>query len=105
MLAIHPSHVPVINEEFGCGDHEMRRDVRLVEAMCVARAEVAGAASCEGRMIDHAMSCAAAERLRKWGNLDQVSPDHGGFPPCRPTHGDHPAQPLSAARNTGAMSD
>ena len=72
MLAIHPSHVPVINEEFGYGEHEMRRDIRLVEAMRVASAEGDGSTTFEGRMIDHAMSFAAAERLRAWGKAEEA---------------------------------
>ncbi len=49
---VHPSQVPVINEEYGARPEEVARAQRLVAAFEVALAEGKGAVAFEGEMID-----------------------------------------------------
>lgn len=63
MAAIHPSHVPVINEVFSPGPDELARCARLVEAVREAQARGAGAVAFEGRMVDEAMAATAQQVL------------------------------------------
>ncbi|WP_326808253.1 CoA ester lyase [Streptomyces sp. NBC_01775] len=65
MMAIHPSHVPVINEVFSPGDDELARCARLVAAVEKAQADGAGAVSFEGEMVDEAMAATARQVLRQ----------------------------------------
>jgi len=49
---IHPSHVPVINEEYGASEEEVDRATRLLAAFDAAVARGLGAVAFEGAMID-----------------------------------------------------
>jgi citrate lyase subunit beta/citryl-CoA lyase len=49
---IHPSHVPIINEEYGASSEEIDRAKRLLIAFDAAAAEGLGAVAFEGSMID-----------------------------------------------------
>ena len=49
---IHPSQVPILNEEFGCSDAELDRARRMVAAYDAAKAQGLGAVAFEGKMID-----------------------------------------------------
>jgi citrate lyase subunit beta/citryl-CoA lyase len=49
---IHPSHVPVINEEYGASSEEIERARRLLAAFEDAAAKGLGAVAFEGSMID-----------------------------------------------------
>ncbi|MCI0753489.1 HpcH/HpaI aldolase/citrate lyase family protein [Teichococcus vastitatis] len=49
---IHPSHVPIINEEYGVAPEDEDRARRLVEAFEAAAADGLGAVAFEGSMID-----------------------------------------------------
>jgi citrate lyase subunit beta/citryl-CoA lyase len=49
---IHPSHVPIINEEYGASSEEIDRAKRLLIAFDAAVAEGLGAVAFEGSMID-----------------------------------------------------
>ncbi|NGN64679.1 CoA ester lyase [Streptomyces sp. A7024] len=65
MMAIHPSHVPVINEVFTPAREELDRAARLIAAVEQARARGAGAVAFEGEMVDEAMAATARELLRR----------------------------------------
>ena len=67
MLAIHPSHIPVINEVFGDSPADLDRDRRLLVAMRVATDRGDGSVTFEGRMVDKAMAEAASARCRRAG--------------------------------------
>jgi citrate lyase subunit beta/citryl-CoA lyase len=64
MMAIHPSHVPVINEVFSPGADELARAERLIAAVREAQAQGAGAVTFEGQMVDEAMAANAQQMLR-----------------------------------------
>jgi len=49
---IHPSQVPILNEEFGWSDAEVDRARRMVAAYDAAKAKGLGAVAFEGKMID-----------------------------------------------------
>jgi len=49
---IHPSQVPILNEEFGWSDAELDRARRMVAAYDAAKAQGLGAVAFEGKMID-----------------------------------------------------
>ncbi|MFC4494129.1 HpcH/HpaI aldolase/citrate lyase family protein [Streptomyces ovatisporus] len=63
MMAIHPSHVPVINEVFSPGADELDRCRRLVATVREAQLRGAGAVTFEGRMVDEAMATTAQQTL------------------------------------------
>ncbi|SEG55317.1 citrate lyase subunit beta / citryl-CoA lyase [Nonomuraea solani] len=65
MLAIHPSHVPVINEVFSPSPEELARCARLVAAVEAAQAHGAGAVTFEGEMVDEAMAATARRLLER----------------------------------------
>ncbi|MCW2880202.1 MAG: hypothetical protein JWQ95_4302 [Sphaerisporangium sp.] len=65
MMAIHPSHVPVINEVFSPGLDELARYERLVEAVEAAQAAGSGAVVFEGKMVDEAMAATARRMLER----------------------------------------
>ncbi|MFC3999079.1 HpcH/HpaI aldolase/citrate lyase family protein [Nocardiopsis sediminis] len=73
MMAIHPAHVPVINEVFAPTAADLDRDRRLVAEMERAQAAGEGAVVFEGVMIDEAMLASARTRLARHG-----APDAGG---------------------------
>jgi len=54
MMAIHPSHVPVINEVFTPSAADIRRWHETVDALAAARAEGAGAVRLGATMVDAA---------------------------------------------------
>lgn len=67
---IHPSHVPVINEEYGASAEEVDRARRLLAAFEAAAAEGLGAVAFEGSMIDLPVVNRARrllERAAAWG--------------------------------------
>jgi citrate lyase subunit beta / citryl-CoA lyase len=66
MVAIHPSHVPVINAVFSPSADELVRYQRLVAALEHAQANEQGAVSFEGEMIDEAMAETARQILRRY---------------------------------------
>ncbi|EHM01528.1 HpcH/HpaI aldolase/citrate lyase family protein [Acetobacteraceae bacterium AT-5844] len=49
---IHPSHVPIINEEYGASSDEIDRAKRLLAAFDAAAAKGLGAVALEGSMVD-----------------------------------------------------
>jgi citrate lyase subunit beta/citryl-CoA lyase len=49
---VHPSQVPILNEEFGWSDAEVDRARRMVAAYDAAKAKGLGAVTFEGKMID-----------------------------------------------------
>jgi citrate lyase subunit beta/citryl-CoA lyase len=49
---IHPSQVPILNQEFGWSDAELDRARRMVAAYDAAKAQGLGAVAFEGKMID-----------------------------------------------------
>jgi citrate lyase subunit beta/citryl-CoA lyase len=59
MMAIHPSHIPVINEAFSPTPDELARYARLIAAVEAAQAHGTGAVSFEGEMVDEAMAATA----------------------------------------------
>ncbi|MFI7700515.1 HpcH/HpaI aldolase/citrate lyase family protein [Nonomuraea sp. NPDC049480] len=67
MIAIHPSHVPVINEVFSPGPEELARYERLIAAVEAAQARGAGAIAFEGEMVDEAMAARARAALDRAG--------------------------------------
>jgi citrate lyase subunit beta / citryl-CoA lyase len=64
MMAIHPSHVPVLNEVFSPSPEELARAARLVTAVEEAQARGEGAVAFEGEMVDEAMATTARAVLR-----------------------------------------
>ncbi|MFC4013089.1 HpcH/HpaI aldolase/citrate lyase family protein [Nonomuraea purpurea] len=67
MMAIHPSHVPVINEVFSPTAEELDRCARLVAAVEAAQASGTGAVRFEGEMVDEAMAATARLLLARHG--------------------------------------
>ncbi|MGI5283284.1 HpcH/HpaI aldolase/citrate lyase family protein [Nonomuraea polychroma] len=65
MVAIHPSHVPLINEVFSPGSDELDRCARLVAAVEAAQASGSGAVRFEGEMVDEAMAATARLLLER----------------------------------------
>lgn len=65
MLAVSPSHVPVINEVFSPDAAELARAERLIAAVREAQAQGASAAAFEGRMVDEAMAAEARRLVRR----------------------------------------
>ncbi len=65
MMAIHPSHVPVINEAFSPTPEELARYARLVAAVEQAQANGRGTVSFEGEMVDEAMATTARHVLHR----------------------------------------
>ncbi|MEU0073927.1 CoA ester lyase [Streptomyces sp. NPDC006332] len=59
MMAIHPSHVPVLNEVFSPSPAELARAARLIAAVEQAQERGEGAVAFEGEMVDEAMATTA----------------------------------------------
>ena len=59
MMAIHPCHVPVINEVFSPGPDELARCAELIAAVEAAQREGTGAVAFRGEMVDEAMAATA----------------------------------------------
>jgi citrate lyase subunit beta / citryl-CoA lyase len=68
-IAIHPSHVPVINAAFGPSDEDIAFHRGLVEAYEKAAAEGAGAVVYAGRHIDKAHQDKAVQWLARAGEI------------------------------------
>ncbi|WP_327659046.1 MULTISPECIES: HpcH/HpaI aldolase/citrate lyase family protein [unclassified Streptomyces] len=66
MMAIHPSHVPVVNEVFAPTADELDRAARLIAAMEKAQAHSVGAVTFEGEMVDEAMAATARALLARY---------------------------------------
>ncbi|MBE1590915.1 HpcH/HpaI aldolase/citrate lyase family protein [Nonomuraea angiospora] len=67
MMAIHPSHVPVINAAFSPSPDELARYARLIAAVEAAQAGGSGAVTFEGEMVDEAMAATARAVLDRYG--------------------------------------
>lgn len=67
MMAIHPSHVPVINAVFSPGTDELARAARLIAAVEDGQRRGAGAVTFEGEMADEAMAATARLMLEQHG--------------------------------------
>ncbi|MEV5496277.1 CoA ester lyase [Nonomuraea fuscirosea] len=65
MMAIHPSHIPVINEAFSPGPEDLARYARLIATVEEAQARGAGAITFEGEMVDEAMAARARAALHR----------------------------------------
>jgi citrate lyase subunit beta/citryl-CoA lyase len=65
MMAIHPSHVPVINEVFSPTPEELARYARMIAAVEEAQRHGAGAITFEGEMVDEAMAARARTALQR----------------------------------------
>ncbi|MET7518070.1 CoA ester lyase [Streptomyces sp. NPDC005480] len=68
MLAVHPSHVPVLNAVFSPSPEDLDRAVRLLATLEKAQAEGRGAVAFEGEMVDEAMAETARALLRRVGD-------------------------------------
>ncbi|MEV1247694.1 HpcH/HpaI aldolase/citrate lyase family protein [Nonomuraea sp. NPDC050022] len=67
MMAIHPAHVPVINEVFSPTPEELARYARMIAAVEEAQGHGAGAITFEGEMVDEAMAIRARVVLDTYG--------------------------------------
>ncbi|WP_405523349.1 CoA ester lyase [Streptomyces canus] len=67
MMAIHPSHVPVINEVFSPSPDELARCARLIAAVEAAQGDGTGAVAFQGEMVDEAMARTARLVLARHG--------------------------------------
>ncbi|MEW2116125.1 CoA ester lyase [Streptomyces sp. NPDC005474] len=67
MLAIHPSHVPVINEVFTPDAAELARCAGLIAAVEAAQRAGTGAVTFQGEMVDEAMARTARLVLERHG--------------------------------------
>jgi citrate lyase subunit beta/citryl-CoA lyase len=65
MMAIHPAHVPVINDVFSPAPDELLRLARLVATVEAAQAHGRGAVSFDGEMVDEAMAATARRVLAR----------------------------------------
>lgn len=81
MMAIHPSHVPVINEVFSPGPAELARSARLIAAVEAAQGDGTGAVTFEGEMVDEAMARTARLALERHGAHVRVADE---LPPSGP---------------------
>jgi citrate lyase subunit beta/citryl-CoA lyase len=68
MMAIHPTHIPVINEVFAPTSEELDRYARLVAAVESAQSAGTGALTFEGQMVDEAMAATARAVLTRHGH-------------------------------------
>ncbi|WP_079076626.1 HpcH/HpaI aldolase/citrate lyase family protein [Streptomyces europaeiscabiei] len=73
MMAIHPSHVPVINEVFSPGPDELARSARLIAAVEAAQRQGTGAVTFQGEMVDEAMARTARLVLERHGAQVRVA--------------------------------
>ncbi|MFF5954563.1 HpcH/HpaI aldolase/citrate lyase family protein [Streptomyces luteogriseus] len=78
MMAIHPSHVPVINEVFSPGAAELTRCAALITAVESAQKNGTGAVSFQGEMVDEAMARTARHVLERHRAHVRVSDQTGG---------------------------
>ena len=73
MMAIHPCHVPVINEVFSPGPDELARCAELIAAVEAAQREGTGAVAFRGEMVDEAMAATARLVLERHEALVRVN--------------------------------
>ncbi|MET8327847.1 CoA ester lyase [Streptomyces sp. NPDC005181] len=66
MMAIHPSHIAVINDVFSRDPAELARAARLIAAVEEAQKRGAGAVTFEGEMVDEAMAATARLVLERY---------------------------------------
>ncbi|MFF7843905.1 HpcH/HpaI aldolase/citrate lyase family protein [Streptomyces ossamyceticus] len=83
MMAIHPSHVPVINEVFSPGPDELARCAELIAAVEAAQREGTGAVTFEGEMVDEAMARTARLVLARHGAEARVARTSSASKPPR----------------------
>jgi citrate lyase subunit beta/citryl-CoA lyase len=88
MMAIHPSHVPVINEVFSPGPAELARCAELIAAVEAAQGEGRGAVTFRGEMVDEAMAVTARLVLERHA--------------ARAWEGSHGQRPSGVARRSPA---
>lgn len=69
---VHPSQVPIINEEYGARPEEVERAKRLVAAFEAALAEGRGAVTFEGDMIDKPIVDRARKLIARAGQAPAV---------------------------------
>jgi citrate lyase subunit beta/citryl-CoA lyase len=81
MMAIHPSHVPVINEVFSPGPDELSRCVELIAAVEAAQRKGTGAVAFHGEMVDEAMAATARLVLARHEALVRAAEE---LPPSAP---------------------
>jgi citrate lyase subunit beta / citryl-CoA lyase len=81
MTAIHPSHVPVINEVFSPGPDELTRCAELIAAVEAAQREGTGAVAFRGEMVDEAMAATARLVLERHEALVRSAEE---LPPSAP---------------------
>jgi citrate lyase subunit beta/citryl-CoA lyase len=62
-MAIHPSHIPIINEVFTPTDAEVEHWEKVIELMAAHQAEGVGAFTLDGKMIDEADAKTAKQNL------------------------------------------
>lgn len=68
-MAIHPSHIPILNEVYSPSPEEIQRARGKMAAMAEALARGDAAVKYEGTMIDYAQARAAREFLKKAASL------------------------------------
>jgi citrate lyase subunit beta/citryl-CoA lyase len=83
-MAIHPSHIPIINEVFTPTADEVAHWERVVELMAARQAEGIGAFRLDGKMIDEADAKTAKQNLAAARQL------LAGGRPRRPDHEEAP---------------
>jgi citrate lyase subunit beta/citryl-CoA lyase len=62
-MAIHPSHIPIINEVFTPTDEQLARWEQVIDLMAAHQAEGIGAFNLNGKMIDEADAKTAQQNL------------------------------------------
>ncbi|GAP45784.1 hypothetical protein [Streptomyces azureus] len=67
-MAIHPAHVPVLNEVFAPTREDLDRCARLVAASESAQRDSIGALTFEGRLVDEVMAETARAVLARHGH-------------------------------------
>ncbi|MDQ1070791.1 HpcH/HpaI aldolase/citrate lyase family protein [Streptomyces canus] len=81
MMAIHPSHVPVINEVFSPSPDELARCAELIAAVEAAQGDGTGAVAFQGEMVDEAMAATARLVLERHGTPVRLAEE---LPPSGP---------------------
>jgi citrate lyase subunit beta/citryl-CoA lyase len=75
-MAIHPSHVSVINSAFSPTPVELDRAVRLLDALRAAADRGDGAVQFEGAMVDYAHAQVSLELLRRAESVHMSVPEY-----------------------------
>lgn len=84
MMAIHPSHVPVINEVFSPPAAELARCAELIAAVEAAQRDGTGAVTFQGEMVDEAMARTARLVLERHAARVRVAAPAGSASKPRP---------------------